>query len=374
MNIIEMLKNQVGGDLPGLISGALGTSPETARSAVNAGIPAMFAGLMNMGSKGDGAQRLSSAVESADESVLGSLHGMLSNPAGSKKLMEGGTNILSSLFGGNTVSGLSAALGRFTGLGAGSGGSLLAMLAPMVLGFLKGQKQQMGLDAGGLRDLLVDQKTNIASAMPSGLGSLLSGVPGMESLGWLKGAAGSAVDSTARAGRAIAGQATEGAHAAAMAGNSAVRWAVPIAAILLVAALIWYFVGRGTPAVSPRAATAVPGMVTDKVSQVARLTTDSTDVLNSATGTLTGITDGDSANAALPKLQDLSGRLDSLTRSVENLPADSRARIGGMFKDALDTVAPLVDKAAAIPGIGDNVQQVLSAVLEKMRALSRLAM
>lgn len=371
MNLVEMLKNQLGGgDVPNLLSGALGTTPENARSAVNAGIPTVLAGLMNLCSTSEGQQRLSNVVDSADDNLPTNFRGMLANQAGSKNLMDGGANMLSSLLGGNVLSQLSGVLGRFTGLGSGSSGSLLAMLAPMVLGFLKGQKRQLGLSPEGLGNLLADQKSNIASALPSGLGGMLAGIPGMESMGWLKNAAGSAVASTAQAGRAAASHAYGAAQTAATAGTSAMRWLMPLAAVLLLVLGIWYFVGRGTPRAATAAGTAATAVADRVAAQFARLSTDSSDVIASATTALTEIKDPASASAAMPKLQDLGNRLDSLTKNLDTLPAESRTKIASLFKTAMEKLQPLIDKAAAIPGIGDDVRQALNGLMERVRSLS----
>lgn len=371
MNLVEMLKNQLGGgDMPSLVSGALGTTPENARSAVNAGIPTVLAGLMNLCSTPEGQQRLSNVVDSADDDLPGNFRGMLANQAGSKRLMDGGSSMLGSLFGGNILAQLSGVLGRFTGLGSGSGGSLLAMLAPIVLGFLKGQKRQLGLSPEGLGHLLADQKSNIASALPTGLGGMLAGIPGMESMGWLKNAAGSAVASTAQAGRAVASHAAGAAQTAASAGSSALRWLMPLAAILLLVFGIWYFVGRGTPRAATAAGTAATAAADRVAAQFARLSTDSSDVIASATSTLTDIKDPASASASLPRIQEVSNRLDALSKNLDTLPAESRTKIASLFKTGMDKLQPLIDKAAAIPGIGEDVRAALNGLMQRVRSLS----
>ena len=81
---------------------------------------------------------------------------------------------MGSLLGGNTLSSLASALGRFTGQGSGSISSLLALLAPIVLGVLKSRTGGMGSDANALASLFAGQRQNIISAMPRGLSDQLA--------------------------------------------------------------------------------------------------------------------------------------------------------------------------------------------------------
>src|SRR5262249_59300989 len=75
-------------------------------------------------------------------------------------------------------------IAKFTGLGQGASGSLLGMLAPIVMGTIgKHQSAAGALDANGIASLFASQKDNIAAALPSGFGSLLSGTGLMNSLG-----------------------------------------------------------------------------------------------------------------------------------------------------------------------------------------------
>jgi len=86
--------------------------------------------------------------------------------------------------GGRDQNALIRAISKFTGLGQGASGSLLGMLAPIVMGTI-GQHQSAtrALDANGIANLFAGQKDNIAAALPSGFGSLLSGTGLLNSLG-----------------------------------------------------------------------------------------------------------------------------------------------------------------------------------------------
>jgi hypothetical protein len=135
-------------------------------------------------------------------------------------------------------------LSKFTGVGEHGLSGLLGMIAPLILGVLGKQQRSLGLDASGLAGMLSGQKQNILGAMPPGLGDMLRGVPGLGAISGVLGGAGDAargayqgaVD-TARDGYRAVGQATrESAYQASRATSSAARWAIPIAAVLVLAA------------------------------------------------------------------------------------------------------------------------------------------
>ncbi len=72
-----------------------------------------------------------------------------------------------------------------------------------------------------------------------------------------------------------------------------------------------------------------------------------------AASALGSITDVDSANTALPALDGLTGMLDKV-------PEGSRGELGGM----IGKLTPMIDKASAIPGVGD----VLAPFTEKLQS------
>src|SRR5262249_36918037 len=127
-----------------------------------------------------------------------------------------------------------------------------------------------------------------------------------------------------QAGRAAVYETAGSARATAAASRSAFRWVLPVIAALIVVGLLWWWLaGRTTTVTAPPIGT----------ERVALLTGQVTDFFRSATDTLTGIKDTASAEAAIPKLRDLSSRLDSLRGSMDQLPLDLRTRIAAVIKD-----------------------------------------
>jgi hypothetical protein len=400
MNIVDMLKSQITGAATEKIGGLIGVSPDQAKAATGAAIPSLLAGMAHLSSTPDGARKLDAAVDQADASSWSNPMAALSRLSGGASEGEGG--VLGSLLGGNAVSGLSGAIGKFTGLGGGSIMSLLGMLGPLVLGFLKGQKQTLGLDAGGLSSLLASQKSNIASAMPAGLGSVLSGIPGLGSLSGAADATRAAAANAYDRGRDTLIDTAHGARDAMRAATpSPARWAVPLAILVALGALAWWMSSRPAttpvavnppapvapapapvaPAPAPMAA-APKSTVDDKLGNAAEtakaaipasageVSTQVSDFFKSTSQTLGTITDASSAEAALPKLRDLSTKFDTIRTATDALPLDARGGITSAVKASQSGLQTTVDKLMAIPGVSDKIKPVVDDLMKKINTFA----
>jgi hypothetical protein len=381
MNLVELVTNQLGGDTLSKIGGLLGTPPDQTRTAVSAAVPTLLAGLSQLaGSGGDGARRVAAAVESADESIVGNVSQALST--GGRSMIESGGSMLTSLFGNNMLAGLGNALGRFTGLGSGAITSLLGFLAPTILGILKGRKREMGLDAGGLSNLLVGQQKNIASAIPSGLGNLLGSVPGLSTLSGLSSAAGRAGEAVYDAGRAAVGAGASAARSATTGATTALRWALPLLGLVILGLILWAVLGRSAkPDVEPTARNVRDVAVDARdatlasvnlagAEQIATLKDQTTAFFKSTTDAFNGITDAASAEAALPKLRELSTKLDTMKTAVGALPADAKTTVNSLFETSLASLKPIITKVLAIPGVSEKIKPVVDELLSKINGLA----
>jgi len=174
----ELLAQLQGAPLEQL-SQQLGTSGPQTESAVGAALPLLLGALGRNASQPQGAEALFGALQrdhgGADlGSVLGSVLGGVSGNSGGTGGGDGG-GILGHIFGGHRPN-AEHGLGQATGLGGAQAGQLLAMLAPLVMSFLANRANQHGLDAGGLGQVLgqeraqVQQQGGVAGGL---LGSLL---------------------------------------------------------------------------------------------------------------------------------------------------------------------------------------------------------
>jgi hypothetical protein len=376
-NIVDLVKDQIGPNLLGSLSNMLGESQEKVQTGLSGAIPSVLAGIVGAVSQPEGAKAFSSALEQQNPGLLGNLAGMLGSN-GRQSLLNTGTGMLSSLLGETRLGGLASAISGFSGMSSGSAKSLLGVVGPLVMGVLKREQRTTGLDSRGMVNMLMEQKDNIAGAMPSGLTHMLG------SSGVLAGIAdklGAGVSATTQTAAAATRAATGTAHQAAASGWSWLRWAIPIVAIALI---VW--IGARLLLKSETVQDAAQ-QAADKVASTATQVTESakqlmvagldlgseiSGVFDNTTETLQGITDTESARAALPALTKLQDQLSSLAGHVEQLPADGKTLFAGMVGKALPGLQDIVDKLNALPGVGEVLQPVLKPMMEKLTALAQV--
>ena len=350
MNLVEQIKNQLTEGVLGHLSSLIGASEGETRSAVGAAVPAVLAALSNLVSSGSGAQKLASALGHFETGSVGHAGRMLSEQPAA--VLEQGNGILNSLFSSGAVSGIVGALSRFAGIGSGSGQKLLGYLMPLVLGAIAGRFTGKGVNPQGLAGLFADEKANIAKALPSGFS--LADVPGAAS--------------TREAARMVE-------EAVRPAADTVWRWLIPVVAVIALGALLlWYFFGR-TPSPTTPITSAISSskdttaISPSKVGDFAQVSTDLTGTFKSLTESLTSIKDAASAEAALPKLRDISDRLDEAKSALGGLTESGRSTILAQAKLALGKLKELTDKVLAMGGVGDKVRPAVEAIMDKLNAL-----
>ncbi len=196
VNLLEMLKSSVAPEITKQAASYLGESPSAIQTAVDAILPTLIGGLMQKGANADGADKLLNLVNtgpSIDAGMLGNLVGLFSGGERTGTLLSIGGTLLRSLFGDKT-DGINAALSGMNNMKAGSGGSLMAMITPLLFGMLKNHISTNKLDAGGLMKILADQGPHIAPALSDkttyamGLGSAAAFLGGSAATGAISSA------------------------------------------------------------------------------------------------------------------------------------------------------------------------------------------
>ncbi len=166
-SILDVLNQQLGGDAVQQISRQIGVDEQTASNAISAALPMLLGGLARNSATPQGADALSSAVaRDHDGGILDNLSGFLGGGANQGL----GASILGHIFGGRDNA-MANVLGQASGLNLGSAASLLAMLAPLVMGALGKVQRQQGLDSGGLANILQGDQARLEQASP-GFGGL----------------------------------------------------------------------------------------------------------------------------------------------------------------------------------------------------------
>ena len=137
----ELLEPQTG-----QISNRIGADETQTRSAMHAVVPALLAAFSQEAERGGGIRQ---AIErDHDGSIIDQLSGYLGGGANLGPRTTNGAGILAHVLG-NRQSDMQQALSAKTGLDAGSIGSLLALLAPIVMGMIG--KKSNASPGGGFR-------------------------------------------------------------------------------------------------------------------------------------------------------------------------------------------------------------------------------
>src|SRR5215468_10088055 len=202
VNLVSLITQFLTPDMIGRIASALGLDRTNTQTAIAAAVPGLLAGLSGVAAQPGGAQKLIEAVRQ-QTGALGSFANMI-GAAGQSSLIEKGSQILSSLLGGRDQTALAGAVGKYAGLGQNASGSLLGVLAPIVMGTIGQQQGTRSLDANGIANLLASQKDNIAAALPAGFSNLLGGTGLLDALGGATQAARAAGSEAARAAASTA--------------------------------------------------------------------------------------------------------------------------------------------------------------------------
>ena len=170
MNFItQMITQQVAGFAARAIAQRLGISEATAQRAVMIAVPLIVAALARNAARPEGAQELHRAVATDhDGSVLDNLPGYLDNPQAAN-----GAGILGHVFGERRGA-VENTVAQAAGLDPNTAGSILEMVAPLVMGAVGQTQRQNDLDPGGLSDFLDTQRQQTEAAAPGLSGALNS--------------------------------------------------------------------------------------------------------------------------------------------------------------------------------------------------------
>ena len=383
MNLVNAILQMLGSsNVASSISSLLGLSQDQTRRTTTAAVPSLLAGLTGLASTPQGAERLSDTISKQDSGLLDNLTGAFSGQG--PRLAEQGSSQLNSLMGAGINSKLGSVLSKFTGIGEGATGKMLGMLAPIVLGFLSKQQKSMGLNAGGLANLLSGQKDNIRAAMPAGLESALSSaLPGGQLFGGID--ARSATTAQPRYGYEDSGFGSEPAAEwkardvyaePARKTSGAARWALPLILGLatLTALLLWS--NRSREREAARTSVGAPAVLSETVSGTASggggadVVSDTMRLVTQATTTLAGIKDAASAQAALPQLQQINQQMSRLGSAWNLLPESDKATAKNTLRPQIARLKEATQSLTSQPAVAETIRPQLDQLMQNVAALS----
>jgi hypothetical protein len=140
-------------------------------------------------------------------------------------------------------------------------------------------------------------------------------------------------------------------------------WLIPLLAI--VALLIYFFANR-MEQVAQQGSTAVQSLTVGGVD----LGKQVTDSITNLRTTLGGITDAASAQAALPKLRDVTAQIDKVDGLIGQLSAEQRKVLAGMVNPLMPSLNQLFDKVLAIPGVSELLKPTIDTLRAKLAVLT----
>lgn len=189
--ILDLLTAHLDGGSVREMSRKIGADEGATQKAVAAALPLLIGGLARNASSREGAESLAGALDrDHDGSLLGNLGSLLGGGnlgglmdlaggllgGGSSKKTLNGDGILGHVLGSKRPN-VEKGIAKASGLDLNQIAKLLPLLAPVVMGALGKVKRQENLDAGGLADLLGQERTQIEQKTPGmnagGLASLL---------------------------------------------------------------------------------------------------------------------------------------------------------------------------------------------------------
>lgn len=158
LNVIDLIKGQLGPALVSQTASQLGESESGISKAISGLLPAVVGGLAN---NADNPGVLDTITGAASSGLLGNL---LGGTSGNSMI----STILSSIFG-DKVNGLVNAVASYSGISNSSSNSLLNMVTGASVGSLGKYAADNNLGHSGVSELLKNQKGIVSSLLPAGL-------------------------------------------------------------------------------------------------------------------------------------------------------------------------------------------------------------
>ena len=166
-SLLATLKSQFGDDLIDLLSRLTGEQPALTQTAFERSGEAILAGLLGQGATAEGSQALVNLLNEPGfrGHALTDLPAVLGDSTSAISLIDQGKVLLHSLFG-DRIEGLVRWVSNSSGVGQGSAWSMMSLIAPAVLNFIKGQFSGK-VDGSGLWNYLSGQRSGLETSAPA---------------------------------------------------------------------------------------------------------------------------------------------------------------------------------------------------------------
>ena len=349
-NLLQMAQGAIGGPIMDQVSSMLGEDRDKTETAINGSLPAILGGMMQTADSPGGMANINRAADEADGSIFDNLGSMLSGNSG--MLTTLGAPLLGLLFGGKQ-NGLIDAISRVAGIGSGSAGSLLKMLAPVIMSLLGRQKQQQGLDEGGLHRLLMEQRDPVAKAMPPEVSSAIGFGDFLDRPVAPTDAPASSAEATATAAPHTTTSTASASHetsADSGGGGGMMKWLLPLIVVL---GLAWvgytYFLAPDAPE-------------TQAENSPVQIQATANQALSGVATAVAGVTDEASANEAVE-------RINAARETLDGVALDKIEGAQGFLGKFVERIESALESAYEIDGVQAIIEPAITPLLEKLKGI-----
>ncbi len=393
MNILPLVMQYFGPVIMNKIAGSLGINSTLAQKAIAYAAPAILAGLVNKVSQPGGAKVLSDMIAKQDPSILGKLGEMIGTGR-QAAVVEQGTSALGSLLGNSPLGALAGALSKQAGLGVGASNTLLGLMGPAVLGTLGREQKNAGLDAAGLGNALIAQKQQFADALPPDFAKLLSGTGLLDAVhaktsdangktvqvGDRPTAGTTSTSTTSTMNPSAASKATSTPMAPHQ--HHHFSWTPWVLAIAAASGLWWSVFGEKM--MQPHPTTAIPAVVAPSTTLATSPVTLPSAIANTEVGrqivsiiddlkgSISGVRDAATAQTALPRIQDVAGRLEKLNTQAAQLPPEVRRALGTVVNSQQGVIKTIIANVLSLPGVAALLKPVLEQMQGRIEGLAKV--
>jgi outer membrane protein OmpA-like peptidoglycan-associated protein len=227
-NLLDSVKQLFTNEVISKAASALGENQSNISQAVSGVVPTILSSLVAKATSGDhGATNiLQLAKDAAGSGMLGKL-GSLFGSADNNNIISAGFDTVKSLFG-DKFNNVVHAISNYSGIKDSSAVALLSGITPATLAVLGNHVNTNNTNAGGLASSLESHKSQILSALPTGLSSIAS----------LTGLSAAVTSMSGKAKSAMSSAPSDGSR-------KGMKFLLPLLLALIVIGLLIWFFSRG---------------------------------------------------------------------------------------------------------------------------------
>jgi len=173
-NLVDLIHSFLTPDVVEKAAGFLGESRGSTEKAMGVAVPALLSAISTFAGSSSGANRLFDLIgkEPSGANLLSAAASLFTGGRNTETTLSAGKSLLDMVLGGRK-SGFIDGIASLAGIKNSSASSLLGLLGPFILSFLRKHSDTFGLNASGLARVLTDQLGSFKHLLPAGITSLL---------------------------------------------------------------------------------------------------------------------------------------------------------------------------------------------------------